>query len=76
MKLNRILTHQTIKELSKSIGKIADMLQPDAAHGIECKKIMVSKETDKHDIYHVEINIRLSLLDESNEIGEVMERFK
>jgi hypothetical protein len=77
MKLNRTITHQTLKELSKSIAKMADMLDPAKAHGIECKKITVEKQNDEFDVYQVDINIRLSLIDgELKEMADILERFK
>lgn len=62
MKINRTLNQQTLKELSKSIADIAKLLGAEAS-GIECKKITVERSTDDHDMYHVDINIRLSLID-------------
>jgi len=78
MKLNRTLTHQTLKELSKSLSKMADMLDPEKAHGIECKKIKVEKGIDEYDVYQVDINIRLTLIDELDleEVTEILEKFK
>lgn len=76
MKYNRILTQQTLKELSKSISKTADLFDPDKPCGIECKKIAVEKYADKFGVYHMDINIKVSLVDESLEIGEILERFK
>jgi hypothetical protein len=70
MKINRTLTQQTLKELSKSIAEIAKLLGEDAA-GIECKRIKVEKSTDEHDVYHVDINIRLSLVDGAGEIEDI-----
>jgi hypothetical protein len=77
MKINRTLTQQTLKELAKSISKMADLLEPDSPYGIECKKIKVEKSTDKHDLYHVDISMKLIIIDgELEEAGDIMERFK
>jgi hypothetical protein len=77
MKINRTLTQQTLKELSKSISKMADLLDPDNPYGIECKKIKVEKSTDKHGLYHVDISMKLIIIDgELEEAGDILERFK
>lgn len=75
MKTNKILTQQSLKELSKSIAEIAKILGEEAA-GIECKSVKVGRSTDEHGVYHVDIAIRLSIIDgEINEAGEILEKF-
>lgn len=76
MKINRTITQQTLKELSKSISKMADLLGEEAA-GIECKRIKVDRSIDDDGVLHVELNIKLSVIDGSlKEAADILERFK
>lgn len=72
MQINKVLTQQSLKDISKYLNETAKILGEEAT-GLECKKISVSKINNEQGAFEIDISIKLTLLtDDPVEIANII----